>query len=87
MERAILPTLRQKNDLILRFATVNNKSKQLILSHVPCDPDDNDFPIPGFKRTRFPGRICFAVTIKKAQGQSFSGALEIDLEHESFIHG
>ena len=37
-------------------------------------------------RKQFPVRLCFAMTINKAQGQSLQN-VEIDLRYEVFTHG
>lgn len=39
-----------------------------------------------FKRLQFPIRTCFAITINKAQGQSFS-VIGVDLREDCFAHG
>ncbi|CDF41122.1 unnamed protein product [Chondrus crispus] len=43
--------------------------------------------IPGFTRTQFPIRTCFALTTNKAQGQSFGGRIGLDLRDHCFSHG
>ena len=54
---------------------------------MPCSPGDSNFPIPGFIRHQFPVRVCFAMTINKAQGQSIQSNLGIDLSDPCFSHG
>ncbi len=52
-----------------------------------CTVGKDDFPIPGFRRCQFSIRKCFAMTIKKAQKQSISGTLGINLREKCFSHG
>ena len=52
-----------------------------------CTPGTEDFPIQGFQRCQFPVKVCFAMTINKAQGQSIPGRLVIDLASPCFAHG
>ena len=66
------------NLLFLRITTVSYEGNRLCLPRMPCGPDDDNFPIPGFTRTQFPIRTCFALTTNKAQGQSFGGRIGLD---------
>ena len=50
---------------------------------IPMTPSDLPFQ---FKRVQFPVRVCFAMTINKAQGQSFN-VVGVDLRNEVFMHG
>ena len=76
------------NVLFLRLAIGSKKGARLTLPRMPCGPGDPDnFPVPGFTRTQFPVRVCFALTTNKAQGQSFGGKLGLDLREECFSHG
>ena len=58
-----------------------------VLPRMNCLPGMEDFPVPRFKRCQFPVRVCFAMTINKAQGQSISGKLGLDLSYGCFSHG
>ncbi len=49
-----------------------------------CAPGTDDFSIPGFRRRQFPIRVSFAMTINKAQGQTVTGKLGIDLINPFF---
>ena len=73
--------------LFLRVAVGAHKGAKLLLPRMPCGPGDNDFPVPGFQRLQFPVRPCFAITTNKAQGQSFSGHVGLDLRSDCFTHG
>ncbi len=75
------------NLLHLKVAVGSHAGKRLTLPRVPCGPEDDNFPIPGFKRTQFPVLFCFGMTINKAQGQSFCGKRGLDLSEDCFAHG
>jgi len=75
------------NILFLKLAVGPHKGKLLALPRMPCGPGSEDFPIPGFTRTQFPVRVCFAMTTNKAQGQSFKQELGISFTSECFSHG
>ena len=53
------------------------------LTRIPLTP--NDGPLP-FQRLHFPIRVCFAMTINKAQGQTLRAA-GVDLRQPCFSHG
>ncbi|CDF37673.1 unnamed protein product [Chondrus crispus] len=75
------------NLLFLRVTTGSHQGNRLCLLRMPCGPGDDNFPIPGFTRTQFPIRTCFALTTNKAQGQSFGGRIGLDLRDHCFSHG
>ena len=75
------------NVLFLKIASGQYKGQVLTLPRVKCSPGDDTFPINGFTRLQFPVRVCFAMTVNKAQGQSISGKLGLDLRFECFSHG
>ena len=52
-----------------------------------CAVSKDDFLNPGFRTCQFLERICFAMKINKAQGQSIPGTIGIDLQGPSFSHG
>ena len=58
-----------------------------MLPRMNCVPGVDDIPIPGFRRCQFLVRVCFAMTINKAQGQSVPGKLGVDLTSFCFAHG
>jgi hypothetical protein len=47
---------------------------------------EDSWPID-FVRREFPLRLCFAMTINKSQGQTFSGRVGIYLKKDVFAHG
>ena len=73
--------------LFLKSISGSHQGEYFILPRMNCLPGMEDFPIPGFKRCQFPVRVCFAMTINKAQGQSISGKLGLDLSYPCFSHG
>jgi len=75
------------NILFAKLASGTHIGGRIALPRMPCGPGDDNFPVPGFTRTQFPVRVCFALTTNKAQGQSFSGRLGLDLRDECFSHG
>ncbi|CDF32173.1 unnamed protein product [Chondrus crispus] len=75
------------NLLFLRVTTGSHQGNRLCLPRMPCRPGDDNFPIPGFTRTQFPIRTCFALTTNKAQGQSFGRRIGLDLRDHCFSHG
>ena len=75
------------NLLFLRSLFGSRKGARLILPRMNCAISKDDFPIPGFRRCQFPIRVCFAMTINKAQGQWIPGTLGIDLHGQCFSQG
>ena len=60
-----------------------SKGEHVFISKIPINPSDT--PVE-FKRIQFPVKICFAMTINKAQGQSLRVA-GLHLESPCFAHG
>ena len=75
------------NALFLKVAAGQHKGKPLTLPRIKSSPGDENFVIQGLKRLQFPVRVCFAMTITKAQGQSISGRLGLDLRDVCFSPG
>ncbi|GFV12327.1 ATP-dependent DNA helicase [Trichonephila clavipes] len=59
------------------------KGEDVLLPRIPMIPTDMPFE---FKRLQFPVRLAFAMTIKKAQGQSLQ-VCGLNLENPCFSHG
>lgn len=55
----------------------------VFIPRIPMIPSDYPFQ---FKRLQFPIKICFAITINKAQGQTLK-VTGVDLQNECFSHG
>ncbi len=75
------------NLLHMKVVEGSHAGSRLTLPRVPCGPGDDNFSVPGFKRTQFTVRVCFRMTISKAQGQSFGGKLGLALSEDCFAHG
>ncbi|GBM78916.1 hypothetical protein AVEN_99390-1 [Araneus ventricosus] len=80
--RLVIKTL-MKN--VIEAIILNGKfhSQNVLLPRIPMIP--TDVPIE-FKRTQFPIRLAFAMTINKSQGQTLS-VCGLDLETPCFSHG
>ena len=59
------------------------KGEDVFIPRIPIIPSDGIVP---FRRIQFPVKLCFAMTINKAQGQSLTIA-GIDLRTPCFSHG
>ena len=59
------------------------KSEIVLIPRIPLIPSDTTIP---FKRLQFPIRLCFAMTINKAQGQTLK-TVGISLFDHCFAHG
>ena len=75
------------NLLFLTSVSGSKTVSRLKLPRMNCTISKDGFLIPGFRRRQFSFRVCFAMTINKAQGQSIPGALGIDLNGQCFAHG
>ena len=75
------------NVIFLTSVSGSKTGERPILPRMNCTVSKDDFPIPGFRRSQFPVRICFAMTINKAQGQSIPRTLGIDLHGPCFSRG
>jgi len=61
------------------------RGEVVLLPRIPLIPSDSELPFQ-FRRLQFPCKPCFAMTINKAQGQTFA-AIGIDLSVPCFSHG
>jgi hypothetical protein len=59
--------------------------KHAFIPRIPLVPSTTDLPFQ-FKRLQFPLRLCYAMTINKAQGQTFT-TIGVDLTTPVFSHG
>ena len=71
--------------LACRIATGTKTGQNVFLSRMAMEPSPAQFPVK-FKRTQFPVRPAFAMTINKAQGQTL-GLVEICLKDGVLTHG
>ena len=65
------------------IVTGAGRNESVFVPRIPIIPSDLPFE---FKRIQFPVKVCFAMTINKAQGQSLKVA-GINLETPCFSHG
>ncbi|XP_044591485.1 ATP-dependent DNA helicase PIF6-like [Cotesia glomerata] len=80
--RLQVKTLR-KNLIEATIFTGKYEGENVFIPRIPLIPSDYHFE---FKRLQFPVRVCFAMTINKAQGQSLKLA-GVDLQSDCFSHG
>ena len=71
------------NVIEARMMGKHDASETIFIPRIPIIPTDIPF---SFKRTQFPVRLSFAMTINKAQGQTFN-SVGLDLEQDPFSHG
>ena len=62
-----------------------HKGEHIVLPRIPLEPSKNEVPF-SFKRLQFPCKPCFAMTVHKAQGQTFK-TVGVDLSELCFSHG
>lgn len=74
-----------KWSLQVRLLTGQFAGEFRMIPRVTIHTNEGDFPYI-HKRNQFPIRLCFAMTINKSQGQSFS-TVGVDLRSPSFSHG
>ncbi|XP_053595501.1 uncharacterized protein LOC128667822 [Microplitis demolitor] len=72
-----------KNIIEATILTGKHEGEIVFIPRIPLVPPDYHF---NFKRLQFPVRVCYAMTINKAQGQSLKLA-GVDLRHDCFSHG
>ena len=71
------------NVIEVKLMNANSEDDHVFIPRIPIIPSDLPF---SFKRTQFPVRLCFAMTINKAQGQTFE-TVGLDLDENPFSHG
>lgn len=72
-----------RNVIEASILTGRSVGEIVLLPRIPLIPSDH--PVH-FKRLQFPVKLCFALTINKAQGQTFN-VVGVDLTEECFTHG
>lgn len=76
----------QRNAIDAEIVLGQHAGKRVFLPRIPlCPSDDDMFPFR-FKRKQFPIRLCFAMTINKAQGQTIPN-VGVYLPNPVFSHG
>ena len=76
----------RKNIICAEIAVGQHRGKKVLLPRIPLQSADNEKNGIPFKRTRFPIKLCFAMTINKSQGQTLD-YVEIYLREPVFFHG
>ena len=61
------------------------KEERLLISQIPLIPSSTELPFE-FKRLQIPVKLCFAMTVNKSQGQTFT-SVEVDGRKHCFSHG
>lgn len=74
-----------KNCLRVRVLTGDFAGDIRLIPKIKLTTNEEDFPFK-ISRVQFPVRLCFAMTINKAQGQSFN-IVGVDLRAQVFTHG
>lgn len=62
-------------------------NRQIDLPLISCGPGEDSFPVLVFVIQLYPIRVCFALKMNKAQGQSFGEKLVAYLREDRFSHG
>ncbi|GKC73401.1 ATP-dependent DNA helicase PIF1-like protein, partial [Tanacetum coccineum] len=76
----------KRNVIHAEIAFGDFAGKQVFIHRIPLQPpSDEDYTVP-FKRVQFPIRLCFAMTINKAQGQTLD-FVGVYLKEPVFSHG
>lgn len=76
-------TSLHKNIIEAKIFTGIYEGEIVFIPQIPLMPSDYQIP---FKRVQFPVKLCYAMTINKAQGQTLKVA-GIDLRNDCFSHG
>ena len=72
-----------KNVIEATIFTGVGQGETVFIPRIPLIPSDYHFE---FKRLQFPVKVCYAMTINKAQGQSLT-VCGVDLRNDCFSHG
>ena len=75
-----------RNVIDAEISVGEHKGKRVFLPRIPFVPIQNVKDVFHFKKKQFPVRLCFAMTINKAQGQTLS-YVGIYLREPVFSHG
>ncbi|GER43330.1 replication protein A 70 kDa DNA-binding subunit A [Striga asiatica] len=75
-----------RNIIHAQIAVGDFKGKNVFIHRIPLKPSNDDQVPVAYTRTQFPIRLCFAMTINKAQGQTLE-SVGIYLREPVFSHG
>ena len=73
------------NVIEARVAVGPYTGTQVFIPRIPLCPSDTDIPFQ-MRRVQFPVKLCFAMTITKAQGQTLK-VVGLNLDSPCFSHG
>ncbi|XP_028123460.1 uncharacterized protein LOC114320578 [Camellia sinensis] len=76
----------EKHVILAQIAIGDQKGDLIFLPRIPLQPLDKKLCLVDFTRCQFPIRLCFAMTINKAQGQTLD-TVGIYLPQPVFLHG
>ena len=71
--------------IFLMSVSGSKTAERLVLPRMNCTVSKDDFPIARYRRYQLSVRICFAMTISKAQGQKMPGIFGIDLHDQLYV--
>lgn len=80
-----LMVLKMGNNVLQCKILCGDKKGEIVFLNRITLHSENEYPFT-FKRRQFPVKIAFAMTINKAQGQTFD-KISIDLRRDVFTHG
>lgn len=83
--RYIVNNMKQ-NTLQLILANGATTANRVWLPPMPYGPNEASFLIHDVLKAQFSVGVCFGITPNKAQRQSFSGAIGLDLHEHEFSH-
>ena len=84
--RGIVTRIGQQNRVLeVRLLTGQQAGQTIFIPRISITPTETQIPFP-FCRRQFPVRLCFAMTINKAQGQSVTH-VGLNLSTSVFAHG
>ncbi|XP_027067579.1 uncharacterized protein [Coffea arabica] len=75
-----------KNVIHAQIAVGHFTSKKVFIHRIPLQPTNDEQYLVPYKRTQFPVRLCFAMTINKSQGQTLD-FVGLYLKEPVFSHG
>ncbi|XP_073307172.1 uncharacterized protein [Primulina huaijiensis] len=75
-----------KNVIYAEISVGTHAGKPVFIPRITLESPHNDFSSVPFKRKQFPVRLCYAMTINKAQGQTLD-FVDVYLKEPVFSHG
>ena len=81
----LIPIEFRKHVIKMRIITGKSTCKEILLPRIDLDTINTELPFT-MRRRQFPIRVCFSMTINKAEGQSLN-KVGVYLPHDVFAHG